>query len=84
MYLKLMLYFVCSASESPSDNGSNHHSSKKSKHSLHSKAFLVEINYAAKIPLKSVSLALQGADPENVQDALRVLDIILRQQAANR
>ncbi|XP_059282299.1 protein argonaute 16-like [Lycium ferocissimum] len=71
-------------SESPADNGSTNHSSKRSKHSLHSKAFLVEIDYAAKIPLRSVSLALQGADPENVQDALRVLDIILRQQAANR
>ncbi|XP_009769203.1 protein argonaute 16 [Nicotiana sylvestris] len=72
------------ASESPSDNGSNNHSSKRSKRSLHSKAFRVEINFAAKIPLKSISLALQGADAENVQDALRVLDIILRQQAANR
>lgn len=44
----------------------------------------MEIDYAAKIPLRSVNLALQGADPENVQDALRALDIILRQQAANR
>lgn len=72
------------ASESPSDNGSLNHFSKRSKHSLHSKAFLVEIDYAAKIPLRSVDLALQGVDPDNVQDALRVLDIILRQQAANR
>ncbi|PHU12185.1 Protein argonaute 4A [Capsicum chinense] len=72
------------ASESLSDNGNTNHSSKRSKHSLHSKAFLVEIDYAAKIPLRSVSRALSGADPENVQDALRVLDTILRQQAANR
>nr|GFB28697.1 protein argonaute 16 [Tanacetum cinerariifolium] len=42
------------------------------------------ISYAAKIPLKSVSLALEGAVPEKLQDALRVLDIILRQQAAQR
>lgn len=34
--------------------------------------------------MKSISLALQGAEPEKVQDALRVLDIVLRQQAANR
>ncbi|CAN4103690.1 unnamed protein product [Withania somnifera] len=72
------------ASENPSDNESPNHSSKRSKYSRHSKAFLVEINYAAKIPLRSVIRVLQGADPENVQDALRVLDIILRQQAANR
>ncbi|CAL5322905.1 unnamed protein product [Camellia sinensis] len=40
--------------------------------------------YAAKIPLKSISLVLQGSEPKNIQDTLRVLDIILRQQAANR
>ncbi|GFY85312.1 argonaute family protein [Actinidia rufa] len=40
--------------------------------------------FAAKIPLKSISLALQGSEAQNTQDALRVLDIILRQQAANR
>ncbi|KAK6157314.1 hypothetical protein DH2020_011562 [Rehmannia glutinosa] len=69
---------------SPSDNGSPNESSKRSKRSLQSKTFKVEISYAAKIPLKSISLALQGAEPEKVQDALRVLDIVLRQQAANR
>lgn len=58
--------------------------SKRSKRSLRSKIFKVEISYAAKVPLKSVSHALQGAEPEYVQDALRVLDIILRQQAAKR
>ena len=30
-----------------------------------------------------ISLALQGSEGENIQDALRVLDIILRQKAAN-
>ncbi|XP_074358310.1 protein argonaute 16-like [Apium graveolens] len=49
-----------------------------------SKSYMVEINYVAKIPLKSVLLALSGAETEKVQDALRVLDIILRQTAANR
>ena len=43
------------------------------------------ISYAAKIPLKSIVLALKGSEVDNnAQDALRVLDIILRQQAANR
>ncbi|VFQ91173.1 unnamed protein product [Cuscuta campestris] len=59
-------------------------SGKRSKCSLQSKTFIVEITYAAKIPLSSVSLALEGADPKHGQDALRVLDIILRQRAANR
>lgn len=45
---------------------------------------MVEINYVAKIPLKSVLLAISGAETEKVQDALRVLDIILRRIEANR
>lgn len=36
-----------------------------------------------RIPLKSISLALKGAEVDDTRDALRVLDIILRQQAAN-
>lgn len=42
------------------------------------------ISYAAIIPLRSIALALQRNDPEHVQDALSVLNVILRQQAANR
>ncbi|KAL8088025.1 hypothetical protein AgCh_037970 [Apium graveolens] len=69
---------------SPSREGSPDETLKKSRRSLHSKSYIVEINYATKIPLNSVLLALRGAETEKVQDALRVLDIILRQQAANR
>ncbi|XP_020555003.1 protein argonaute 16 isoform X2 [Sesamum indicum] len=69
---------------SPSHSGSPNDSSKRSKRTLQSNTFKVEISYAAKIPLKTISLALQGAETEKVQDALRVLDIILRQQAARR
>nr|XP_004296440.2 PREDICTED: protein argonaute 16-like [Fragaria vesca subsp. vesca] len=56
---------------------------KRSRRTLQSKTFTVELSYAAKIPLKSIALALKGANVDNTQDALRVLDIILRQQAAN-
>ncbi|KAK4397822.1 protein argonaute 16 [Sesamum angolense] len=45
---------------SPSHSGSPNNSSKKSKRSLQSNTFKVEISYAAKIPLKTISLALQG------------------------
>ncbi|XP_057488619.1 protein argonaute 16-like [Actinidia eriantha] len=69
---------------SPPQNGSPSESSKRSKRSFQSKTYNVEISFAAKIPLKSISLALQGSEAQNTQDALRVLDIILRQQAANR
>ncbi|ONI18322.1 hypothetical protein PRUPE_3G209300 [Prunus persica] len=57
---------------------------KRSRRSFRSKTFNVEISYAAEIPLKSIALALRGVDVDNTQDALKVLDIILRQQAANR
>ncbi|KAK9924508.1 hypothetical protein M0R45_032874 [Rubus argutus] len=56
---------------------------KRARRSLQSKIFTVELSYAAKIPLKSIALALKGADVDNTQEALRVLDIILQQQAVN-
>lgn len=79
----IQMSLLCS-SGSPSKNGSLTEPSKKSKHSLQSKTFKVEISYAAKIPLRSLSFALQGAEMEYGRDALRVLDIILRQHAAKR
>ncbi|KAK4492821.1 hypothetical protein RD792_000146 [Penstemon davidsonii] len=69
---------------SSSNHGSPGEPGKRSKHSLYSRTFKVEISFAAKIALKSISLALQGVESEEVEDALRVLDIILRQKAANR
>ncbi|KAK9924461.1 hypothetical protein M0R45_032828 [Rubus argutus] len=69
------------------DSFSRPHSSvteKRLKRSVQSKTFNVEITYAAKIPLKPIALAFNGAEAVNAQDALRVLDIVLRQQAANR
>uniref|UniRef100_A0A0Q3V6U0 Uncharacterized protein n=1 Tax=Setaria italica TaxID=4555 RepID=A0A0Q3V6U0_SETIT len=57
---------------------------KQVKRSHLAKKFIVTISYAAKIPLKSVALALQGSESEHAQDALRVLDIVLRQQQAKR
>lgn len=71
-------------SGSSSHRGNNSEYSKRSKHSFQPKTFKVEISYAAKIPLRSISLALQGSKAEHAQDALRVLDTILRQQASNR
>lgn len=59
--------------------------SKRSKHSFQPKTFSVSLTFAAKIPLNSIALAVRGEDVEhNCQDALRVLDTVLRQQAANR
>ncbi|XP_010252577.1 PREDICTED: protein argonaute 16 isoform X2 [Nelumbo nucifera] len=57
---------------------------KRSRQSYQSKLFKVEISFSAKIPMKSIASALKGNEVDNTQDALRVLDIILRQQAASR
>lgn len=77
---------LCSSGSAiPDDCQSPSGTGKKSKRSFRSNTFKVELAYAAKIPLRSIALALKGADADNnSQDALRVLDIILRQQAANR
>lgn len=47
---------------------------------------MVELSFATKIPMKSIFTALKGSEVDNgsTQDALRVFDIILRQQAAKR
>ena len=85
-FLKLILSSNFSSSaDSPGANGSPREETKRSKHSFQSKTFMVEISFAAKIPLQSIALSLKGVEPDaNYQDVLRVLDIILRQQAANR
>ncbi|KAF2292335.1 hypothetical protein GH714_020184 [Hevea brasiliensis] len=52
---------------------------KRSKRGLRSETFKVEIVYAAKIPLNSIALSLQRNETNNnTQDALRVLDTILK------
>ncbi|KAE9588939.1 putative post-transcriptional gene silencing PAZ-Argonaute family [Lupinus albus] len=73
------------SAESPCANGKPREETKRSKCSFQSNTFTVEISFAAKIPLRSIALALDGVESDaNSQDALRVLNIVLRQQAANR
>ncbi|KAI3440909.1 uncharacterized protein J3R85_002940 [Psidium guajava] len=75
--------FAMRESESLGGRESPNGSTKRSKRSFQSKTFQVEISYAAKVPLKSIFLGLKGLDKDNnAQDALRVLDIVLRQTAA--
>ncbi|PHT75523.1 hypothetical protein T459_19045 [Capsicum annuum] len=44
----------------------------------------VEISFAAKIPIQAIANALCGQESENSQEALRVLDIILRQHVGKQ
>ncbi|ESQ42138.1 hypothetical protein EUTSA_v10012624mg [Eutrema salsugineum] len=67
-----------------SPNETNDGDRKRSRRPNQSKKFMVEISYAAKIPMHAIASALQGKETENLQDAIRVLDIILRQSAARQ
>ncbi|KAL6594271.1 hypothetical protein ACP70R_048464 [Stipagrostis hirtigluma subsp. patula] len=69
---------------SPGHGSPSQADKKRVKRSHLAKKFVVALSYAAKIPLKSVALALRGSESEHAQDALRVLDIVLRQQQAKR
>ncbi|XP_071732448.1 protein argonaute 4-like [Rutidosis leptorrhynchoides] len=57
---------------------------KRIRRSYQSKSFKVELSFAAKIPMQAIAQALRGQESENSQEALRVLDIILRQHAAKQ
>lgn len=57
---------------------------KRLRRGSQSKTFKVEISFAAKIPMQAIASALRGQESENSQEALRVLDIILRQHAAKQ
>lgn len=71
-------------SGSPGADGSPGESDRKrSRRQPRSKTYKVAISYAAKIPMQAIANALRGRD-EQFQEAVRVLDIILRQNAAQQ
>ncbi|MED6190271.1 hypothetical protein PIB30_104217, partial [Stylosanthes scabra] len=57
---------------------------KKMRRQSQSKTIKVVISYAANIPIQAITDALHGQYSEHFQEALRVLDIILRQHAAKQ
>ncbi|KAK9282596.1 hypothetical protein L1049_010813 [Liquidambar formosana] len=70
---------------SPGGDGSPDQSDRKRlRRPYQSKTFKVEISFAAKIPMQSIANALRGQESEHFQEALRVLDIVLRQHAAKK
>ncbi|KAL7614478.1 hypothetical protein Lser_V15G06693 [Lactuca serriola] len=64
---------------SPSDG-----ETKRSRRVPQSKQFKVTISYATKIPIQAIVNALQGHDSEQFHEAVRVLDVLLRQHAAKQ
>ncbi|MCD7472923.1 Protein argonaute-4 [Datura stramonium] len=70
---------------SPGRHGSpNEIDRKRLRRPYQSKTYKVEISFAAKIPMQAIANALRGQESENSQEALRVLDIILRQHASKQ
>ncbi|KAJ4883600.1 Protein argonaute 9 [Raphanus sativus] len=67
-----------------SPNETNDADRKRSRRPHRSKKFVVEISYAARIPMQALASALQGRETDNLQDATRVLDVILRQNSARQ
>ncbi|KAL1204266.1 Protein argonaute 9 [Cardamine amara subsp. amara] len=72
------------SSRNASQSDTNEADRKRTRRSNQSKKFMVEISYAAKIPMQAIASALQGKETEHLQDAIRVLDVILRQSAARQ
>nr|AJA90771.1 Argonaute 4 [Ginkgo biloba] len=57
---------------------------KKKRKEDRGQKFKVEIAFAAKVSMKSLHSVLQGEVSDKAQDALRVLDIVLRQHASRK
>lgn len=73
------------ANGSPGGNDSPGGSDRKRvRRPYQTKTFKVELCFAAKIPMNAIAQAIKGQESENSQEALRVLDIILRQHSAKQ
>ncbi|KAI9115314.1 hypothetical protein K1719_013633 [Acacia pycnantha] len=57
---------------------------KRMRRPYQSKTYKVEISFARKIPMQEIVDALSGRESDHHQEAIRVLDIILRQHAAKQ
>ncbi|KAI3723141.1 hypothetical protein L2E82_34527 [Cichorium intybus] len=55
---------------------------KRSRRVPQSKQYKVTLSYATKIPIQAIVNALQGQESEQFHEAVRVLDVLLRQHAA--
>ncbi|XP_027346753.1 protein argonaute 4-like isoform X2 [Abrus precatorius] len=69
---------------SPNGHEDNEGDKKRMRRPYRAKTFQVELSFAAKIPMQAIANALRGQETENFQEAIRVLDIILRQHAAKQ
>lgn len=80
----LFIFFRNNGNRSPDANGDNEADKKRVRRPYNAKTFKVEISFATKVPMYAIANALRGQETENFQEAVRVLDIILRQHAAKQ
>jgi len=69
---------------SPDHENQNGSDKKRVRRPYQSKQYKVELSYAAKIPMQAIANVIKGQENENTMEALRVLDIVLRQHAAKQ
>ncbi|CAL0315822.1 unnamed protein product [Lupinus luteus] len=69
---------------SPENENQNESDKKRMRRPYRAKTFKVELSFASKIPMQAIANALRGQESENFQEAIRVLDIILRQHASKQ
>jgi hypothetical protein len=88
MYCELLLDFiqliVYSHAGSPEDQGALQ---KKRRTTGRARDFMVRIDFAAKVNMRAIDDVLRGlpgAQVDRAQDALRVLDIVLRASASSK
>lgn len=84
MIIILFFLFCRNNTGNGSPSEGNDADKKRTRRPNQSKKFMVEISYAAKIPMHAIGAALQGKETDSLQDAIRVLDVILRQSAARQ
>ncbi|GJN06292.1 hypothetical protein PR202_ga24007 [Eleusine coracana subsp. coracana] len=72
------------ANGSPGNDSPSGSDRKRMKRPYQTKTFKVELCFAAKIPMSAIAQALRGQESEHTQEAIRVIDIILRQHSAKQ
>jgi hypothetical protein len=78
------LAFRTAANGSPGNGSPPGSDRKRVKRPYQTKTFKVELCFAAKIPMSAIAMALKGQESEHTQEAIRVIDIILRQHSAKQ
>ncbi|KAG2587987.1 hypothetical protein PVAP13_5NG186800 [Panicum virgatum] len=72
------------ANGSPGNDSPPGSDRKRVRRPYNTKTYKVELSFAAKIPMNAIAHALKGQESEHTQEAIRVIDIILRQHSANQ